>query len=341
MTRLSIPSGAFISTSWGPGLAGDLRVWQKDLEKTGIKLIVGKIEHLRSLMATHGLATQTSGYGSRLWQLSHLLEKWMLRHLSERRRMSELTGARAARRYYHLVNNEVFFINSPIERVTALYKAYREHPRLGLAASNELSLGVFAPPLGPSRSLGQSGAGRNVYVQACLYVEHRARLALLKAAVDHLSTANRSDLFTVIMECTQPVSFQEGLHWLQRQPSYLWYPLLWQVFLWTWGGFWLTCHAGREYGLLADQSGVPKKEIPAALECFDRFFPREDGWFTRHAEGRISALRLVPVQFRGVGALNAYLRHPRAEKTILDSGELANTLKAWIRTLPRDITSGL
>ena len=57
------------------------------------------------------------------------------------------------------------------------------------------------------------------------------------------------------------------------------FPLFWQVFLWSWGGFLLTDCVDEQYEKLSQETGVPIAEIPLALQAFDKLFPTPGGWF--------------------------------------------------------------
>jgi hypothetical protein len=107
--------------------------------------------------------------------------------------------------------------------------------------------------------------GAHDEVQAALYLEHRARLAILKAAVDavengHFAPPEPGKLNISLKEITLPGSFQGGLDKLRKHKHFRLYPLFWQVFLWAFGGIILRDKAATEYGWLADQTGVPVED---------------------------------------------------------------------------------
>ena len=65
----------------------------------------------------------------------------------------------------------------------------------------------------------------------------------------------------------------------------------------------------KEFGELSQQTGVPPDEIPEALQTFDELFPAGDSWLTDLTGTNFRLLKMVPVQFRGIGAfhrLNLY-----------------------------------
>ena len=97
-------------------------------------------------------------------------------------------GAKAAKAYYKLINNGTFFARSPEESLSMLYDAYIEHPRIALGCAQEMDGGEFDPVTPAANSPAYRDAlykGHNPFIQACMYWEHRARLSILKSAVDY------------------------------------------------------------------------------------------------------------------------------------------------------------
>ena len=93
-------------------------------------------------------------------------------------------------------------------------------------------------------------SGAYPLIQSAFYAEHRARLAILKIAVDHecavetgkiavpkiaSGTFDYADLGYWIL----PSSFKVGLDESKSHKHFKRYPLFWQVFLWGFGGFYL------------------------------------------------------------------------------------------------------
>ena len=93
-------------------------------------------------------------------------------------------------------------------------------------------------------------SGAYPLIQSAFYAEHRARLAILKIAVDHecavetgkiavpkiaSGTFDYADLGYWIL----PSSFKAGLDESKSHKHFKRYPLFWQVFLWGFGSFYL------------------------------------------------------------------------------------------------------
>lgn len=269
---------------------------------------------------------EESGFGSfvepgsiDLWRHSYGVERKLVRLILARARAGT-AGAREAKRYHRLINSGTFFARTPEESLAMLYEAYMSHPKLTLGYALELDGGAF-DPLSPSiNSVSYAAAMRNgAYpdVQACMYFEHRARLSILKAAVDYaianpdgppsLVSEDGRMLFRGLTYHSLPDSFQHGMDWLRRQPNFRRYATFWQQFLWGWGGFFLEDRQDLEFEWMSAYSGIPVGEIPIALEAFDRFFPT-DGWMVTAGPTDIHMVKMVPLVFQGIGA-----HHRRAQ----------------------------
>jgi len=243
-----------------------------------------------------------------LWRYSFWVERVLLDRLRALKRASpRMKGPATVLGYHDLVHDHVFFIKDRSERLALLYKAYRDHPKLSLALAGELGGAPFAPSAPPSRSAILAEAlrdGKHAPVQASFYVEHRGRLSILKAAIDllcHDSEPSRHQL---------PATFREGLRVLQSRPSFQRYALVWQVFLWGFGGFYLADRADQELSWLSEQTGVPFDEVRTALHAFDDLFPLHgSSWFVRLPGTNIVAAKMVPAAFRGIGAMQRLKRY--------------------------------
>ncbi|MCC5481200.1 hypothetical protein [Streptomyces barringtoniae] len=154
--------------------------------------------------------------------------------------------------------------------------------------------------------------------------EHRARLAILKAAVDYalahrdgppefMSEDGQSFFFQGLTYHALPMTFHEGMEWLREQPNFRRYATFWQQFLWGWGGFYLEDRESEEFEWMAAYSGIPADEIPTALEAFDRFFPIPNGWFTTPGWTDIHLLKMVPMTFQGIGAHQRRIQYTLAD----------------------------
>lgn len=196
-----------------------------------------------------------------------------------------------------------------------LYEAYMEHPKLTLAAAAEMGGEPYEPRIAATKHpllMRAFRRGESPFLQACMFNEHRARLALLKSAVDltcelpgdHLPDALVGGEFDwdLFLLQTLPDTFRKGQAWLADQPNCHLYAVFWQQFLWGWGGFYLQHRAEDEFAWMSEYSGIPVNEIPTALEAFDRFFPIPNGWFRTPGPTDMRIVAMVPWPFQGLGA---------------------------------------
>ncbi len=315
MTYLGFQRGAFIFRE----PKRDLDAVARTFSSTGLKTI--HLEKLDSALATlkaAGFQVIKDELALAVWRFS----SWVERELVERLRAAKRAEPprlypREALRYYGLVNDATFLTRSVIERVERLYAAFRSHPKLTLAASGELKDGIYDTQYDKQNEVFRSVLrGKYPELQACLFIEHRARLSILKAAVDYLAleeagliAEKKVGKWVVGLFDLLPGTFREGAEWLRGQANYRHYPCLWQTFLWTWGGFILEDRVEEEYSELASQTGVPESEVPTALEAFDRIFGGAGQWIGMLGNTRIRALKLVPTPFRGLGAFQRLRRH--------------------------------
>ena len=264
-----------------------------------------------------------AGYGPgdemlcRLWRFSFWVERCFIEVLRQLASSNPQDQApREALRYYRLVNSGVFLTRDVVERVGQLYKAYMDHPYLTAGAAREMSGGVFDPVTPGGSPLIREALynGQHPLLQACMYLEHRARLSILKGAVDYLCERGQreqtlggraaADFRLALL----PATFYRGLSAIGKEPNFWLYPVFWQVFLWGWGGFILKDHEDEEFGELSAQTGLPVDCIPTALEAFNKLFPTPAGWLREIRTASHRLVTMVPWPFCGIGALQRFLR---------------------------------
>lgn len=212
--------------------------------------------------------------------------------------------------YAKAINDGTFLATSPLSAVDIVYRAYKSTPRLALAVALAVegkSFQQLVPAGTPSRVLKESFGGKHPLVEACMYIEHRARLSIIRSVIEDLltspSTATRVPNSQGGASSTLPATFVAGRNWLASQPTYYRYAVLWQHFMHTFGGFIVESHAQVEYEQLSRASGVPAAEVPLALQTLDRFFPSANSnWLRKTSGGGINSLLLAPHSMMAVGA---------------------------------------
>jgi hypothetical protein len=255
---------------------------------------------------------------SQLWRYSFWARRRLRRSLNMAVSLAVCPeSAKAAKEYLTLVNDAVFFIPDVRDRIEKLLSTHLGHQQLGSSAAFECETGKveFSSPPETRTFRRALFGGEHFPVQTCLYVEHRARLYILKALVDYWLGRERGELEprragiikigdTVILSAPPGLTtaMEAGVKRLSVAKSFRLFPVFWQVFLWSWGGFLLKDRLDEEYGLLEKETGVPVEEIPVALRAFDEIFPIGNGWF-REPKGEVRrVLILMPAAMRGIGA---------------------------------------
>lgn len=254
----------------------------------------------------------------RMWRFSYWTERSMLRMLKNKKKSNpEKKAYFALDSYYHEINNETFFTGTIAEKIYNLYGIFeRNYYHMSARCGNEL--------LGNDFNGDYEGVPKPIFadtyhkckytdIQISTYVEHRARLAILKNGIDYLlyKEAGKHDKADYIFKIlgheinymdSLPVTFKDGLDKLRKHKYYYRYPVFWQWYMWIFGGFILNDYKDREYEILSEQTGVPIDEIPNALKAFDILFPIAGGWLQQLPESNITFTKMFPVPFMGIGA---------------------------------------
>jgi hypothetical protein len=253
------------------------------------------------------------------WRFSCWLERCMIEHLwFKKRRNREVKCYGALCNYYQEINGGIFFIENIVERVDKLYSTYmNEYPHITAKTAHELVGADFDDDYDDiPRKIYEDTFFKCKYtdIQSSMLIEHRARLALLKSAVDYMLyknagvSARTQDVtksilgFEYSLMKTIPETFRKGLVELSSHRYFHKYPVFWQWFLWVFGGFILKDYEEQEYHILSEKTGIPEGEIDNAFNCYQILFPTEDGWFLEYPDSMVKHMKLFPVPFMGVGA---------------------------------------
>lgn len=244
-------------------------------------------------------------------------ERRLVRELYRSAKEDKLQGSREAIKYYALVTGGVFFNEDVRSSLHALFDAFKAHPRLSMALACEIGGRGFDAKTTDTSPVWKEALYdcKHWPVHCAWYVEHRAKLAILKKAVDYLCLERAAVLpkkrvlgldLSAMLVAAFPPNFKEGLAWLRAQPNFERFPFFWQMFLWGLGGFYLTHRQEEEFAYMADLAGIELNQVPVALEVFDRMFPLAGGesWLKRPGNVDICLCMLVPGALRGVGAFH-------------------------------------
>ncbi|MEU0412101.1 hypothetical protein ABZ307_30360 [Streptomyces griseorubiginosus] len=331
MQYLKIDRGAFFITKWDKRETAPSR-----MEPLGLNVVCFKDFKVAPEHFTR------KGFGSfvepeliELWQHSYGVERRFIKLLNQRARKKGEEGAKAAKIYHRQINNGTFFARAPEESLAMLYEAYGEHPKLTRGYAHELDGGAFDPQSVNPNSPSYKGMleGKFPELQACCYLEHRARLSILKSAVDYalahpdgapelgISEDGKTWFFEGLTYHALPATFHSGMTWLREQPNFRRYATFWQQLLWGWGGFYLDDREQQEFEWMSRYSGIPDDEIPVALEAFDRFFPIPGGWFVTAGRTDVRMVKMVPWIFQGIGAHHRRVQYGLSDLSGLNPSE--------------------
>jgi len=318
---LDLPAGLFVCRQL-PG-----RVEPDALERLtarlGVRLLhIQDPENCDNEFNGLGLAQPPAPYLPGLWRYSFWVQRRLIKSLSLCIDHGVCrTSAIAAKDYFKLINDAVFFEPDVRERVNLLLNAHREHPRLGHSVAAELA-GLPADLVdAPTTDVFKNALfwGRHPPVQASLLLAHRARLSILKAAVDYILLSRTGRLKPEIETVFGPridmgvggvyASFVRAVERYRDAATVHLYPVLWQSFMWIWGGFFLLSKYDEEAAALSRETGVPEGEVENALSMFDALFPFAGGWFNQPTGASRRVLKLMPPAIRGIGAYGRLLRY--------------------------------
>ena len=307
-----IDAAYFVGTHEGVDKSVDFMV--PKFEELGVTLIsVQDHEGVSPAFTDRGLSTKPENEADHvLWRFSLWLERAFFEKARTYRNSSpDLKGPSEALAYLDHINNGIFFIGDLRERLSALYDAYLQHPKLSQAIASELD-GHCYDPYSPKSSDSWQDAlynGKHDIVQAAMFYEHKARLAILKGAVDYSCLEQAGKLraeHTISIEGATvtltelPKNFYKAVEALKKLEDKEKVPALWQSFLWKWGGFFLTEKEDEERTTLASEIGIAEETLVEALSIYDILFPIEGGWFATLPASKPSTriIKLFPCPFR-------------------------------------------
>ncbi len=319
MRYLGIPRGALFVTRAVEGK--EIAKIRDKIGGLGMTIIHLDSPNLATRFAEAGFPEVRHPASIDVWRFAYAMQRTLIAYIRQRAKSEPArVGAATVLQYHTLINNEIFFERDLRVRLSRLYDAFHHHPKLALGVAREIDGGAFDckgddPTNGRLKEAMSHGS--HEIIQACFYVEHRARLAILKTAIDlclcdtppkPVLKSGGKVVFT--QDDFLPTSFRAGLSELKTHKYFKRYPAFWQVFLWGFGGFYLKDRQAQEFAWLAEDTGIPPDEIPNALKAFDLLFPVPGGsWFTQMYESQCVIVKLVPTPIQGLGAYHRLSRY--------------------------------
>ncbi len=315
MNYLNITNGMFVVNN----KKDNFEFYKKKAEKLNIDLVaIPKLDKSKKVLSKYTNRKTIDDTDISMWQFSHWVEDSLLNRLTGKKKsIKDKKCFKALDKYNFEVNSRVFFTENIIQRLIELYAAFQEFPHISAKCGNENMGNPFDEEYD---TLPESIFSDTYYkcnyndIQISTFIEHRARLAILKNAVDYklYKTAedknktenmpNGRGLEVSLLESLPP-KFKEGLDVISNDKYFCRYPVFWQWFMWLFGGFILKDYEEQEYELLFNKTGIPVEEIPKALGVYQKLFTQENGWFKDLSPiSNIKVLKMFPVPFMGIGA---------------------------------------
>ncbi len=270
-----------------------------------------------------------------LWIWSNWIERcltWTVRQQKKLQNPPE--SSKQVFEYFTLINDGIFFATGMLERLDALYGAFKLHPRLSSSVAYEIETGSHLNDPPSCKAYREAlFNGKHELVQAAFFLEHRAKLAITKALSDHAAEVGASGApVEETLTATLPSSVITGFLEIYKDPYFVRYPLFWQTLLWCFGGFLLTDRLDQEYAALEAYTGIPVSEVPNALRALDVLFPVDGGegsWLANLGATHIQIVKMVPCVFRGLGANHRRQLYGKAYEDLGYTDWTAQRLSEW------------
>ncbi|MFW5685242.1 MAG: hypothetical protein ACOC0O_01185, partial [Spirochaetota bacterium] len=188
MKYMNVSRGLLVSTEHAPP-AKDA-VFLKKAKDQGIDLVScsSDAEAQSAFTTTYGESSFEPRYVS-LWRYSLWLEAALLRRLKQlKKSIPSARRFKALEDYYRRINSDIFFSTNLLDRINSLFDTYRMRPNITSHAAAEMSGGDFTADAGriPEELFRQTFFEcANSELQTSLYIEHRARIAIMRNAIEY------------------------------------------------------------------------------------------------------------------------------------------------------------
>ena len=207
----------------------------------------------------------------------------------------------ARARAYDLAVEASFFARDAVDRITRLYRAFRDSPNLA---------GEFVTRFAQTRNIGIDEAYRQLenrpdalHIQHVMMLEHRARILIVRHALDVVRPPQspRGKRRKPTFYDQLPRGFRDGHEQLHALAFKTHVPYTLQVFAEYFGG--MHTHQ-RDLDVLSQITGLTLDQVTEALDLLDVFFSMPTGsWRSTSHNERLTRLKLCPAISRGTGAL--------------------------------------
>ena len=244
-------------------------------------------------------------------RFAYLMERKLLKKVKKLKKANpDIQSYKNLDDYFFKINSGSFFSTNPVRRIKQLFDIYLKYKNITAKVCYELEYGEYK---GDIKELSSDCYEKLFYeaedsiLQVSLYIEHMARLTILKSCAEHLVLNHKSEFqernfLERIEYLSLPKTIKSGLNELVKEPYFHKYPIFWQWFTYVLGGFILQDFENKEYEYLSKKTGIPIEEIPNAFDSFNKLFPTSDGWFFSLPNSNIDWHRFFPLPMSGIGA---------------------------------------
>ena len=296
-----------------------LEYYQGKAKKINVEIIINDDLNQTPEILSHLIGeTEINQKDIKSWRFAYWTERNLLKYLNQCKKSNkDVDCFKNLEDYYFRISSGIFFTQKVIDRIEELYSAFQDHPRISAKCGNELIGNNFNDHCEalPSRIFKETyyQCKLNI-IQVSTFIEHIARLGILKNSVDYLlykeaGVEEKADDkyggffgWKISKLDFLPKSFRDSLYEISQDEYFPKYPVFWQWFIYVFGGFILEDIEEKEYELLAEKTGIPVENIPRAFEIYEKLFPVPNGWFMRLPNTKIRGMNMFPLAFRGIGA---------------------------------------
>lgn len=308
MTFLNFDKGCFIVQKSRPSIS----YFQDKAETLNIKLIDNSDLAKTKETLSSFYRIQPDAADVETIRFAYLIERKQLAKIKQlKKKYPDIKSYSNLDDYFFKTNSGSFFSANPINRINKLFTSFIKHKNITAKICNELNGGNFdddsITQLSTKCFTDTFYDAKNNILHISLYVEHLARITILKCAIEHLIDRLKGDydtqnIINQLEYLALPSNIINGLAEITKDKYFYLYPIFWQFFTYVFGGFILTDIQEKEYELLSNRTGIPIDEIPNAFDAFNKLFPRHDGWFFKFPKSSIKWHRMFPISFCGLGA---------------------------------------
>lgn len=331
MTYLKIEQGAFVAKK----TKNSIEYFQSKCDELDIKLIDNSDLSKTDNALSQFLIQKPEEKEIETIRFSYLLERKLLKSIKElKRKFPEIEAYKKLDDYFFKINSGTFFSRSPVRRIGQLFDIHIKYKNITAKLCTEIETGIYDEDITQlSNSCFKTifYKGENSPLQISLYIEHLARVTILKCCTEQLLRKHKEqfkeDAFIESLDYLSiPQTIKKGLSEIVNDTYFHRYPIFWQFFTYVMGGFILLDKEKEELEYISENTGIPVDEIPNAFEAFNKLFPKTSGWFFNIPKTQIRWHRFFPVCFSGIGANHRRFIHlesePKENQTYENLGKL-------------------